>query len=126
MTEVIPLINEWMRFVVLMHSGAPSKTDHHDILLEITKGENDEDIALDKLESLGQDLTRMKIYVDPQEMIRRRYLTYEGPMRDNRGFVKRVDEGRYRIREDNSLEFEGSLLKGSYHFEGEEDLVMIK
>ncbi|MEK6800481.1 MAG: hypothetical protein AABY10_01140 [Nanoarchaeota archaeon] len=126
MINAFPLVDEWMRFVVLRHSGVSSKPDHYDILLEITVGDDDEDIALDKLESKVDDLTSMRVDVDPQDMIRRRYLNYEGPMRDNRGFVIRVDEGRYKIREDGCLEFEGSLLKGFYHFEGEEDLVMVR
>lgn len=123
-----PLVDVWLRYAILFHYDYLGKPDHHDILLEIIQGEDPEQLALDKIESAEQDLTRPQIIINPQELIRRRYLTYEGAMRGNRGFVRRVDEGRYRLTESDQLEFEGRVLRGVYSFDerAEEELYMIK
>jgi hypothetical protein len=115
-----------MHYAILLHSDSPDKKDHHDIVLEIVEGNSLEEPHLDKLETFQIDLEGTRIMVEPQDLIRRKYLTYEGPMSNNRGIVKRVDEGLYRILDDDSLEFDGNILHGRYRFEGEEVLQLVK
>ena len=89
-TPVPPQINYWMRYVILFHQNNPGKEDHHDILLEVFEGDDPEQLALDKLETSQLCLGRESFSIDPQDLIRRRYLTYEGSMTGNRGFVKEL------------------------------------
>ncbi|MBI4170587.1 MAG: hypothetical protein HY514_02750 [Candidatus Aenigmarchaeota archaeon] len=112
-----PLVDVWLRYAILFHYDYLGKPNHYDILLEIVEGEGSEQLALDKIETT-EVLRSLQaaIVIDPKELIRRRYLTYEGPMSGNRGFVKRVDSGTYKLTESDSLEFRGSLLNGRYHF----------
>ena len=125
-TTPVPLINEWLRFVVLRHHSSPDKTDHYDIGLEITRGDNSDDLSLDKLECLELDLTTETLGIEPQELIRRRYLYYEGLMRGNRGAVSRVDEGIYMITNSDKLIFRGKLLRGTYALSDDGERLFIK
>ena len=116
-----PITNTWMNYVVLRHTGHPEKPDHFDIMLEITEGEGSQDIALDKMECT--DVSGTALTVDPQDMVRRLYLKYEGEMRGNRGFVARVDEGKYQLTDDGRVIFHGRLLSGAYAFKEENEKV---
>ena len=115
-----PLVDTWLRFTVLRHYDYPGKHDHYDILLEILEGEDPEQVALDKLESTT-DPASPKIAIDHKGLIRRLYLTFEGPMTKNRGFVRRVDEGVYRLTKSGSLEFDGRILRENYSFQEDGD-----
>ena len=106
-----------MRFAVLRHYGSKDKEDHHDVLLEVTMGDNEEDLALDKLECSTLNLRGRRLTIDPQGLIRRRYLTYEGPMMGDRGSVQRVDSGRYILTSTDTLKFEGGILNGEFSFQ---------
>lgn len=112
MLSVFPITNTWMRYAVLHHTGHPGKQDHFDIMLELTQGEDPEDIALDKLAC--NDIDPHEIAADPQYMVRRRYLRYEGDMPGGRGRVRRVDEGEYMLMDDGRLVFRGRILNGVY------------
>jgi len=119
-----PRTNEWLRFAVLRHQGQEEVQDHYDIALEIVIDEDPEKLTLDKMETQDDlDGDSLSILGDSM-MIRGKYLNYEGPMRGNRGFVKRTDNGLYMLREDDKIIFRGSLLKGTYKFTGEDPLIL--
>jgi hypothetical protein len=103
-------------FVVLRHSNHPTMQNHYDILLEDYPGENLDEVALTKLETTSE-LDQTKLLVSFQGKIRRKYLQYEGLMSDDRGSVKRVDQGTYRIDNHDCIEFKGENLKGTYLLE---------
>ena len=111
-----PLRNRWLRFAVLRHTGYPGRENHYDILLEVAPGRDPDEPVMVKLESAGP-LNRRELQVVYQGLIRRRYLQYEGPMTGNRGRVRRVDQGVYRLSGNENVRFEGKILKGPYSFD---------
>ncbi|MEK6844135.1 MAG: hypothetical protein AABX83_01785 [Nanoarchaeota archaeon] len=126
-TNQFPIVNEWLKYAVLLHYNDPRKPDHHDIALDIINDEESEKLSLDKLETVELDLFERKLPITPFELIRKRYLEYEGAMSENRGFVRRVDEGRYKLLRNDHLLFDGKVLSGEYDFREEgENLYLCK
>jgi hypothetical protein len=76
-----------MRYVVLHHTGW--QDDHFDLMLEGEKAGKLRTWRLDAFPDPGQ--------ITALEEHRRDYLTYEGPISNDRGQVKRVSAGEYEI-----------------------------
>ncbi len=127
--NVFPQVDEWLPFVILRHSGQEGNEDHYDLAMDILGelgSKDDEELALSKIDTLSE-IDGESINLGEAMQIRRRYLDYEGQMRDNRGVVQRVDSGLYRLTSDGKVEFNGSRIKGIYHFdEINDDLIMVK
>lgn len=76
------------KFVILFHSGCG--TDHYDLMLEM-----EDYLATWKFASFPTaGATCLKL---PPH--RKAYLTYQGPVSDNRGEVTRIDKGRCDLTE---------------------------
>ncbi|MFN4243080.1 MAG: hypothetical protein ACK4PI_07565 [Tepidisphaerales bacterium] len=75
------------RYAVLLHTGIPEGS-HYDLLVEPKPGEGD--LMTWRLPAwpltAADEVRRLRDH-------RRVYLTYEGPIRGDRGVVHRVDEG---------------------------------
>lgn len=80
-----------MRFVVLHHKNWPDHADHYDLMLQFREGEGDDDRCL-KTFSTGSDEfpAAMLRLIDDH---RQAYLHFEGPLSEDRGSVRRADEG---------------------------------
>lgn len=99
--------NETTRFTVLRHTACLGKEDHYDIVIEKSFGTDTEEVALAKYESLNISSTIEAAY---EREVRRRYLTYEGSMGENRGYVSRVDSGNCRKLGNGNFLLEGKIL----------------
>jgi len=80
-----------MRYVVLHHKNWPEHSDHYDLMLQTRDGESDDDRTL-KTFATGADefpSAMLKLIDDHRQA----YLHYEGPLSEDRGIVKRSDEG---------------------------------
>lgn len=90
-----------LQTVVLHHTGAP-QGDHYDWLLEDPRRMQDPVTAL-WAARVTQPLSQWNILrmwdLTPLPPHRRDYLTYEGPLTDNRGSVSRVDQGTFTSTE---------------------------
>jgi len=75
-----------LRYVVLHHTDIESP--HFDFLFELDSGD-------EKLTSLRCPRWPVQVgdRLEESDKHRRHYLNYEGPVSDNRGAVKRIDEG---------------------------------
>src|SRR5690349_5905350 len=84
-------LNQLLRFVVLHHTGIESP--HFDLLFELEAGDA-------KLTSLRCPRWPIKTgdRLEESGEHRRDYLSYEGPVSQNRGSVVRVDEGTLEWR----------------------------
>lgn len=105
-----------LRFAVLRHTDCPRTHNHHDIMLEGFPGVDPDEVALIKFETTTQ-LDQARIDVTFRGMSRRHYLHYEGSISQNRGNVKRVDEGRYTLKGTTCITFDGKRIKGDYLLE---------
>jgi hypothetical protein len=106
-----------LRFVILRHEGRPGKQDHFDVLFESKPGKDPEEQVMLKFET-ALSLQRTVLPISFGGVIRRRYLTYEGPMRNNNGTVRRVAEGTFKVLNgDNVIECSGTELNGIYRFD---------
>ncbi len=83
-----------LRFVVLHHvfsGGAQNgRADHFDLMLE--QESRLATWAIDKLPELGETVSAIRL---PDH--RKKYLDYEGPISGDRGSVKRMMAGTYRV-----------------------------
>lgn len=104
---------KWLRFAVLFHYDWPDNPDHYDLVLEKELGEDSEEEKLMKFKSEKMPKGK-EFFASFERMIRRRYLTYEGPMSGNRGKVRHLDDGLYRQIDYETVEFNGKKLKGVY------------
>ena len=97
-------------FVVLEHWSCedPERADHFDLMLKT-----------------GDVLATWELFQwppEPRQSVRRLadhridYLEYQGPVSGGRGFVKRIDEGRFEIRSSSADEME--LILASQKFSG--------
>ena len=97
-----------MRFVVLHHTGWPGHQDHYDLMLQFTSGLDDDSLVLRTFSSLTdifplystKSSKSMAVKAAEKPYLLRliddhrlSYLHFEGPLSQNRGSVKRVDEG---------------------------------
>lgn len=80
------------RFVILEHRVPPgsSRTDHWDVMLETASG-------LLTWASPPFAIDGSSWNVDELPLHRAIYLDYEGPISGNRGCVRRLDRGKFRI-----------------------------
>jgi hypothetical protein len=100
------------RYVILRHEMPPSsgRGTHFDLMLEA--GGVLRTWSLPELPVPGQ-LIQAEALPDH----RLAYLDYEGPVSDNRGSVRRVDEGEYEVLADSSglwdVHLAGKVLRGT-------------
>jgi hypothetical protein len=98
-----------LRYAVLRHEGVPDP--HFDLMFETSTGS-----PLATWRAASWPL-RTGTPLTPLPDHRRAYLTYEGPLSNDRGFVRRVETGGHRVREDHpamlvvQLESDGSVLR---------------
>ena len=76
-----------LRYVILRHEGVPDP--HFDLMFEVTEGGA---LATWRSPSWPPEATAR---LDKLADHRREYLTYEGPVSNNRGRVSRVESGTY-------------------------------
>jgi len=96
------------RFTILRHSQCVEKRNHYDIVIERCLGTNSEEVALAKYESLRIRQVTKAIY---DSDVRRRYLTYEGPMGENKGVISQIDSGSYETLPNGNLLLVGKKLR---------------
>ena len=111
--KTTPMRNTPLRFAVLEHTNYPGHQDHYDVVLEMTPGNDPEQVSLIKFESTTS-LHNQELRVKYSGNVRRRYLQFEGPMSEGRGHVRRVDEGTYRFTGSDVLDLNGQILNGRY------------
>ena len=89
-------MSEPLRYVVLRHEGIPEP--HYDLMFETSPGS-----MLSTWRSPSWPPSSDSTFTPLQEH-RAAYLTYEGPLTDNRGAVRRVASGRHSVsRNDAAL-----------------------
>ena len=105
-----------MRFVVLRHTGWPRHADHYDLMLQREKGCSDNDRVLMAFATLDDQFPRAGSKLRKIDDHRRVYLRYEGAISDDRGDVKRVDEGELAWIDAALLQFslQGQSLYGAF------------
>ena len=108
--------NTRLRFAVLEHTNYPGHQDHYDIVLEVAPGSDPEQVSLIKFES-ATPLNSQELWLAYYGSVRRRYLRFEGLMSEGRGRVKRIDEGTYRFKGSDILDFNGQILNGRYYLD---------
>lgn len=111
--------NTSKRYSILRHTNHPDKPDHFDLVLERTSGEDLEELVLDKFEIFEDKISEINCIIYFRT-IRRKYLAYEGPMKNNRGSVEQIGSGKYSIL-NNTIEFNGGPLEGSYELKIQTD-----
>ena len=89
MPDIVPL-----RYVILHHTGIPDP--HYDLMFETTPNS-----ALATWRSPTWPITE-PTYVTPLPDHRTHYLTYEGPVSQNRGQVTRIASGHHHSRRPTS------------------------
>jgi len=83
-------------FVILFHTDMEKELNHLDLLLELHPGGP---LASWRLAAGPEDLEHfLRLSAQQQPDHRREYLTYEGPVSNGRGTVRRVDEGTVTIQ----------------------------
>ncbi len=105
------MAGEMMRFVVLRHETRDGV--HWDLMLDrgavlatwrLAEAPSSDGGAVIEAERIGDH--------------RRSYLEYEGPVSRDRGTVRRLDAGEYRLVRESlaelEVEFEGEVLRGRY------------
>ncbi len=99
------------RFVVLHHTGHPVEADHYDLMIE------DRGVLMTwRVPIPPQDATRA-VAVTALPSHRIAYLTYEGPISNNRGRVARHDAGTCVMKRNASdwqITFCGKHLRGNW------------
>ncbi len=106
-----------LRYVLLRHS-LEARNVHYDLMLELRPGGGSSARTLWGLQRT--DLPRhgaRRLEWRTHRMHRRRYLTSEGHIGQNRGSVKRIDKGHYcvvQIGRYLTLEISGKLLSGRF------------
>ncbi len=134
------MIAETLKFVILHHTNWPVRGDHYDLLLESRPGDDPEERTLIALATLSADFpdgishadlrTRGGATGNPlakvnllrlQDLHRRCYLDFEGPVAGERGTVKRVEQGQVLWEQPlqdcfqaAQFELKGERLKGGY------------
>jgi len=99
------------RFVVLHHTDHPTEPDHYDLMIEA-----DEGLLTWRVMQPPESITS-DIAVYPLPLHRRAYLDYEGPVSNDRGYVRRHDWGTCTICEGMSrlrIQFSGKRLSGDW------------
>jgi hypothetical protein len=89
-----------LRFVILLHSTEGSSHErptHWDFMIELANA--DPAVALRTWALAAEPQPGETIAATELARHRSAYLEYEGPIRDDRGSVKRVDGGRYQVLE---------------------------
>ncbi len=94
-----------LRFAVLRHEGHGE--GHFDLLFETSPGS-----ALAAWRSSDWPMGGGSI-VEALPAHRAEYLGYEGPISGGRGWVRRIDEGRHRVREETADQLVVELQDGS-------------
>ena len=94
-----------LRYVVLRHEGFGES--HFDLMFETS-----EQSKLSTWRSMDWPITPSTRLIYLSEH-RRTYLDYEGPVSDNRGHVKRVDQGHHTIQQNGSRALVTQLEDGS-------------
>lgn len=90
-----------LRTVLLHHTGAP-QGDHYDWLLEDLRLTQDPNARLwaARVAHTTSHWHSLRMWdLTPLPPHRREYLTYEGPLTDNRGSIARVDQGTFTASE---------------------------
>ena len=121
-----------MRFVILHHqfSAGHPRQSHWDLMLESKAAEGSENVlttwALESLPldrfGIGETVLRIKESEIELEIMgtrlvdhRTHYLTYEGPVSNDRGQVKRIASGTYRVNSETetgmSVELVFAMIK---------------
>jgi hypothetical protein len=113
--------DEMPRYVILRHETPPQSARplHWDLMLE--SGSTLRTWALSREPAMGEAV--------PAEALpdhRLDYLNYEGPVSNQRGFVRRWDEGEFRTLRESpeciELEFHGARLQARAVLEFRQDL----
>ena len=106
------------QFVVLLHSTDGSSHDrptHWDFMIELTGADSQSALRTWALESEPQAGVLIQATELPPHRLE--FLDYEGPVSGDRGSVKRVDRGHYRILEDSQrelrLQLAGVTIRGT-------------
>lgn len=118
------------RFVVLHHTGWAGHPDHYDLMLQTRESPDDNDLTLLNYATVTNEFPAPGLLFALGNPHRQIYLHCEGPVSNNRGNVKRVDEGACRIIDNNRqdlmiLELTGLRLNGVFSLSLTLDLVFI-
>ncbi|HYF51018.1 MAG TPA: hypothetical protein VEJ63_16515 [Planctomycetota bacterium] len=104
-----------LRFVVLHHRDWLGHADHYDLMLQKSEGSSD-DAAVLATYSTTTDVfptgSNQRLIVNHDH--RRAYLTFEGPLSQNRGRVERVDSGILEWLDPQTVRLSGSRLAGTF------------
>jgi len=98
------------RFVLLCHNTAEDQF-HWDFLFEKSSGCKTFSASQEFVEE-AQKTGTLQCVVTPLADHRLAYLDYEGPVSDNRGFVKRLDVGTYQTIAE-TIHFQGRFYTGT-------------
>jgi hypothetical protein len=108
-----------MRYVVLHHKNWPEHSDHYDLMLQTRAGQSDDEPTLRTFSSGSDEFPAAMLRLNNDH--RQAYLTYEGPLSENRGTVKRSDEGELTWltpfnphSKDLKISLAGKKLNGKY------------
>ena len=99
------------RFVVLHHVDHPHEADHYDLMIE------DGDALATWRVAAPPEKTETRVSLVRLAPHRIAYLTYEGPVSNQRGLVSQHDLGTctvQRINADWQIDFDGRLLIGMW------------
>lgn len=100
------------KFVILEHERKGEET-HWDLMLEVGDA-----LKTFRLDSPPESITERVAAATPIFDHERRFLTYEGPVNQGKGSVRRVDVGRYETHSQGSVHWKltlwGETLSGEY------------
>jgi hypothetical protein len=105
-------VNAMPKFVILEHERKGEET-HWDLMLEVG-----DILKTFRLDSPPESITERVAKAGPIFDHDRRFLTYEGPVNQGTGCVRRVDVGSYETRSQGSAHWKltlmGETLSGEY------------
>lgn len=115
-----------MQFALLHHDTAGSaldRPDHWDFMIEIPGAAEHQALRTWALTSqLQAGATIQAVELPPHRL---QYLSYEGPVSENRGCVRRVDRGSYELLSSDAdslvLHLAGSALVGQLRIDSKSD-----
>ncbi len=119
------------RFVILHHTDWPGHPDHYDLMFQLSEAADDNETTLLNYASVVNEFPEAGSLFSFGSPHRQHYLKYEGEVSNQRGRVKRVDEGLCSIldaKDTNNflkVELTGQRLRGIFTVRLTDDFVYI-